>query len=145
MAKTNQKRFLCFSDKSNRKGHQLQQRIGRSSTDGKKMSRGGSFSRHAITQYQVLRRWEDWCLLQLHPLTGRTHQIRLHLQCINCFLVGDSLYGGKKWRDFPCRIKRPMLHALALGFFHPKKREWLEMEAPLPPDIGVAINCLEKM
>jgi len=123
----------------------IEVRIGRSPTIGKKMSREGKFSRDAITRYQVLRQWEEWCLLRLHPLTGRTHQIRLHLQSINCFLVGDSLYGGKRWHDFPCRIERPMLHALVLGFFHPKKEKWMEVKAPLPSDMKEAINCLEEM
>ena len=120
----------------------IEARIGRSPTNGKKMSRGGSLSRHAITHYEVLKRREDWCLLKLHPLTGRTHQIRLHLQSINCFLVGDSLYGGKRWHDFPCPIERPMLHALTLGFFHPRRGKWLELKAPLPPDMLQAISYL---
>ena len=120
----------------------IEAKIGRSPTNGKKMSRGGSLSRDAITRYEVLKRWEDWCLLKLHPLTGRTHQIRLHLQSINCFLVGDSLYGGKRWHSFPCRIERPMLHALTLGFFHPRRGKWMELKAPLPPDIREAIDCL---
>jgi 23S rRNA pseudouridine1911/1915/1917 synthase len=123
----------------------IEAKIGRSPTNGKKMSRGGSLSRNAITRYEVLKRWEDWCLLKLYPLTGRTHQIRLHLQSINCFLVGDSLYGGKRCYDFPCRIERPMLHALTLGFFHPRRGKWMELEAPLPPDIRGAIDCLEEM
>ncbi len=120
----------------------IEGKIGRSPTKGKKMCRGGILSRDAITRYEVLKRWEDWCLLKMHPLTGRTHQIRLHLQSINCFLVGDSLYGGKRWYDFPCRIERPMLHALILGFFHPRKEKWMELKAPLPSDMKEAIDCL---
>lgn len=120
----------------------IEVRIGRSPMGGKKMSREGRLSRNAITRYQVLKQWEEWCLLRLHPLTGRTHQIRLHLQSINCFLVGDSLYGGKRWNDFPCRLERLMLHALTLGFFHPNKQKWMEVKAPLPSDMKGAINCL---
>jgi len=120
----------------------IEVRIGKSPANGKKMSREGKLSREAITHYWVLKRWGKWCLLKLHPLTGRTHQIRLHLQSINCFLVGDSLYGGKKWRDFPCRIERSMLHAFTLGFFHPRREKWMEFKAPLPSDMRRAINCL---
>ena len=120
----------------------IETQIGRSPTDGRKMVRGGRSSRDAVTHYDVLKRRGDWCLLKLRPLTGRTHQIRLHLQSINCFLVGDSLYGGRRWKDFPCRIARPMLHALRLGFFHPRKGEWMEIEAPLPPDMREATVCL---
>jgi len=120
----------------------IEMRIGRSPAGGKKMSREGKFSRESITRYQVLKQWGKWCLLQMQPLTGRTHQIRLHLHSINCLLVGDKLYGGKRWQDFPCKVERGMLHAKSLGFFHPGEKKWMEFEAPLPLDMKKAIDCL---
>jgi len=117
--------------------------IGRNPSDGRKMSRGGKSSREAITYYKVLRRWERWSLLELRPRTGRTHQIRLHLHSINCFLVGDKIYGGRMARDFPYRTERGMLHARVLGFFHPRRGDWMEFEAPLPEDMKRAIKYLE--
>jgi len=86
----------------------------------------------------------EWSLVELHPRTGRTHQIRLHLRCINCFLIGDRVYGKRMAQDFPYRARRGMLHAKILGFFHPERREWMEFEAPLAEDMEQAINYLER-
>ena len=119
-------------------------RIGRSPKSGIKMVREGKLAREAITRYRTLREWGKWSLIQLHPLTGRTHQIRVHLQSINCFLLGDRLYGGRKGREFPILIRRAMLHSKLLGFFHPKRGEWMEFEAPLPADMETIIKFLEK-
>lgn len=117
-------------------------RIERSSRSGIKMSVKGRGGREAVTEYKVLKKWENSSLLKLHPLTGRTHQIRLHLHSINCYLAGDKLYGGKKGRGFPYPAKRTMLHARALGFFHPGKRDWMEFTAPLPQDMKEAMEFL---
>ncbi|MEA1964526.1 MAG: RluA family pseudouridine synthase [Candidatus Aerophobetes bacterium] len=116
--------------------------IGRDPKRGKKMILGRGLSHQAVTHYQVLKKWKNYSLLELHPLTGRTHQIRLHLHLINCFLMGDKIYGGKKWQDFPCKLKRAMLHAKSLGFFHPKTGEWMEFKASLPPDMQNIIDYL---
>lgn len=121
----------------------IEANIGRSPKAGKKMTIGGRYSREAVTTYRILRQWKNWSLLELHPLTGRTHQIRLHLRFINCFLVGDSLYATRREKDFPYKLTRTMLHAKSLGFFHPRKEEWMEFEAPLPEDMNEAIRCLE--
>jgi len=117
--------------------------IERSLHSGVKMSVKGRGGREAITEYKVLKKWENSSLLKLHPLTGRTHQIRLHLHSINCYLAGDKLYGGKKGRGFPYPAKRAMLHARALGFFHPGKRNWMEFTAPLPRDMKEAMEFLD--
>ncbi|MBA7616577.1 Ribosomal large subunit pseudouridine synthase D [subsurface metagenome] len=116
--------------------------IERSSRSGIKMSVKGRGGREAVTEYKVLKKWENSSLLKLHPLTGRTHQIRLHLHSINCYLAGDKLYGGRKGRGFPYPAKRTMLHARALGFFHPGKRDWMEFTAPLPRDMKEAMEFL---
>jgi 23S rRNA pseudouridine1911/1915/1917 synthase len=122
----------------------IEAKIGRSPKAGKKMTVEGRYSREAVTTYRMLRQWENWSLLELHPLTGRTHQIRLHLRFINCFLVGDDLYGERRAKDFLYKLTRAMLHAKSLGFFHPRKEEWMEFEAPLPQDMNDAICCLEE-
>jgi len=120
----------------------IEGKIGRSPKCGKKMILGGRLGHQAVTRYQVLKKWRNYSLIELYPLTGRTHQIRLHLHLINCFLMGDEIYGGKKWQDFPCKLKRAMLHARSLGFFHPKTEEWMEFKASLPSDMQSIIDYL---
>jgi len=118
----------------------IEAEIGRSYRKGIRMSLEGKNPRKAKTDYQVLKEWGKWSLLELSPETGRTHQIRLHLHCINCFLIGDSFYGGKKGREFPYKVRRGMLHAQKLSFLHPQRKEWMKFEAPLPQDMKEAIE-----
>jgi 23S rRNA pseudouridine1911/1915/1917 synthase len=73
--------------------------------------------------------------LLCEPITGRTHQIRVHLAALGCPVVGDEAYGG---RDEA--IGRPALHAWRVSLLHPVTREPLRIEAPLPPDIGALIG-----
>lgn len=122
----------------------IEAEIGRSYRKGTRMSLRGKNPRKAKTGYQVLKEWGKWSLLKLSPETGRTHQIRLHLHCINCFLIGDSFYGGKKGREFPYKVRRGMLHAQKLSFLHPQRKEWMKFEAPLPQDMKEAINYLNR-
>ncbi len=119
-------------------------RIGRSPKFGKKMAREGKLAREAITRYWTLREWGEWSLMKFRLLTGRTHQIRVHLQSINCFLLGDRLYGGKKGREFSIPVQRAMLHSKLLGFFHPHSGKWMEFEVPIPPDMKAIIKFLEE-
>lgn len=130
--------------KPSRKEGLIDLRIGRSPKSGRKMVREGKLAREALTCYQMIQKWGEWSLIQLHPLTGRTHQIRVHLQSINCFLLGDRLYGGKMGREFPIPVQRAMLHSKLLGFFHPNTGEWMEFKAPLPSDMEAVIKFLEK-
>ncbi|MDE2181088.1 MAG: RluA family pseudouridine synthase, partial [candidate division NC10 bacterium] len=92
--------------------------------------------RQAVTNYRVMKRLDDFTLLQLQPHTGRTHQIRVHLSAIGHPVVGDKVYGGRKERKTAVSMKaeRHLLHAWKLGLFHPRTDEWMEFEAPLPPD-----------
>lgn len=84
--------------------------------------------KEAQTGFSVLARREGKSLLLVRPLTGRTHQIRLHLQAIGHPVVGDPVYG---------RSPGPLLlHALRLGFFHPSAGDWREFQAPPPPEFS---------
>ncbi|MGI9605228.1 MAG: RluA family pseudouridine synthase [Acidimicrobiales bacterium] len=107
--------------------------IGRAIRDPTRMTvqEGGKPAR---TTYEVLASWEDPAvsLLSCRLETGRTHQIRVHLEAIGHPVVGDGRYGGgRAGLDFD----RPALHALDLGFEHPGTGEWLEFRSPLPPDL----------
>ena len=94
--------------------------------------------RAALTRYNVVRRYADTTLLEAHPVTGRTHQIRVHLAHLGHPLVGDAVYG----KPSPL-VARHFLHAARLGLWlPPDETEWREFEAPLPPDLSAALDGL---
>lgn len=119
-------------------------KIGRNPKRRTKMVQDEERGREAVSYYRTLRSWGSWSLLEIQPLTGRTHQIRVHLKNLNCFLIGDRLYGGKAGRNFPLQVSRCMLHAKFIGFFHPATRRWVEFEAPIPPDMEQVIDYLRR-
>ncbi len=80
----------------------------------------------AITEFRVRERFSRTTLLEVRPLTGRTHQIRVHLMAIGHAVVGDELYGSQDGAP------RLMLHAWQMKLAHPKTGERLELVAPLP-------------
>lgn len=85
---------------------------------------------YAELDYRVIGHLEGYYLLEINPITGRTHQIRAQLGYINCPIVGDNKYGYPRGS-----LKRTIcLHARALEFVHPVKDEPLRIEAPLPKD-----------
>ena len=94
--------------------------------------------KHAVTHFQVIDRFGDYTLLECRLETGRTHQIRVHMNYIGYPLVGDPKYGPKKTIDFGGQV----LHAGILGFNHPTSGEYLEFEAPLPADYEQLLNDL---
>ena len=88
--------------------------------------------RTAASEYQVLERFHSHTLFEVHPETGRTHQIRLHLAFIGCPIVGDAVYGRKK-PSLP--IKRQFLHAARLVITLPGEQEPRTFESPVPPEL----------
>lgn len=90
----------------------------------------------ASTEYKVVKRFEKYTLLLLKPLTGRTHQIRVHLASIGSPIVGDKLYGGKML------LNRQFLHASRLQITHPKTLKKLTFESPLPTDLTQLLDKL---
>ena len=122
-------------------GARIVTEIGRHDRDRKRMAVGTRKGREAVTTYRVMKRLDGFTLLQVHPETGRTHQIRVHLSAMGHPVVGDKVYGGtreKKFRvsgfGFRVKPKRQLLHAWKLGLFHPRTDNWMEFEAPLPAD-----------
>ena len=115
--------------------------IGRHVYDRKRMAVRTRKGREAVTTYRVMKRLDRFTLLQLHPETGRTHQIRVHLSSIGHAVVGDKVYGGRQERrsgaragTYEVKAERHLLHAWKLGLFHPRTNEWMEFEARLPAD-----------
>jgi 23S rRNA pseudouridine1911/1915/1917 synthase len=93
---------------------------------------GGDF---AETHFQALRQSGDLALVEAKPLTGRTHQIRVHLLHCGAPILGDSLYGGKD-----SRVPRLMLHAKSLSFAHPVTGRDLRIQAPVPSDFATLME-----
>lgn len=102
--------------------------IARSKKDRKKMAVDAE-GREAVTEWKVLQYGKGCTLLDVHILTGRTHQIRVHMKHIGHPVCGDPLYGTERG----VRVSRLMLHAYSLAFTHPGTGERMTFTAPLPP------------
>lgn len=87
------------------------------------------------TDYEVLRQTNEYALLKVRPLTGRTHQIRVHMAYLGHPLAGDTLYGGNDET-----IKRHALHAYEVHLSHPITAEHLCLRAPLPKDMQALVR-----
>lgn len=96
--------------------------------------------KHAVTHFQVIERLGNYTLVECRLETGRTHQIRVHMNYIGYPLVGDPKYGPKKTIDFGGQV----LHAGVLGFVHPTTEEYLEFEVPIPDDYVALLEQLRK-
>ncbi|MGE5593529.1 MAG: RluA family pseudouridine synthase [Betaproteobacteria bacterium] len=92
--------------------------------------------RAALTEYEVLEELGGHALLKVHPVTGRTHQIRVHLAHIGHPIVGDPVYGGRRGKpsDWP-EISGQALHAASVSLDHPRTGERMTFTAPLPTDM----------
>lgn len=105
--------------------------IGRDKQDRQSMTVTEDNSREAVTHFTVLERFENYTHVLCQLETGRTHQIRVHMKYIGYPLAGDPKYGPKKTLE----INGQALHAAVLGFVHPRTKEELEFEAPIPADM----------
>ena len=103
--------------------------LGRSKKDRKKMAVDPE-GREAVTEWKVMAEGRGCTLLDVYILTGRTHQIRVHLKSIHHPVCGDPIYGAEKGVKVPCL----MLHAFSLAFEHPRTHEKMAFQAPLPED-----------
>jgi len=91
--------------------------------------------KQATTQYQVRQYLDDYTLVEVSPLTGRTHQIRVHLSAIGYPVVGDPVYGVKS-----ARLGRQFIHAYRLGFRLPSTKQYQEFVSSLPVDLERALE-----
>jgi 23S rRNA pseudouridine1911/1915/1917 synthase len=112
--------------------------IGRDNRHRQQMTITALEGREARTHFRVQQRFARHTLLLLQLETGRTHQIRVHLQAIGHPVVGDAVYGtGKHIQGI--RLQRQFLHAYQLSFKHPSTGAMLEFEAPLPSDLQAVL------
>ncbi|MFQ6607947.1 MAG: RluA family pseudouridine synthase [Fidelibacterota bacterium] len=111
--------------------------------------------REAVTSYRVIESFEDFSLIELQPRTGRTHQLRVHMQSLGHSIFGDGVYGGDRPRNrglSPQKKKivtalfrimsRQALHALSIRFYHPGQKQFLELIAPLSEDFQTLLTLL---
>jgi 23S rRNA pseudouridine1911/1915/1917 synthase len=114
--------------------------IGRDPSHRKRMAIvSESRGREAISEYKTLEEFQGFTLLEFHPLTGRTHQIRLHCAFLKCPIVGDGVYGRKK---STVDIDRHFLHAYRLKIILPEEKEHRLFEAPLPDELEQVLVAL---
>lgn len=124
--------------------------IGRHPVDRKKMSTRSRRARSAETRWKLRRAFQGASLLEVSLMTGRTHQIRVHLAAIGHGILGDPLYGkgclggrsGSPTARAASSPSRQMLHAWRIGFYHPASNLPLDFEAPLPRDMVETLRRL---
>jgi 23S rRNA pseudouridine1911/1915/1917 synthase len=129
--------------------------IARSAKDRKIFTVSASEGKHAHTFYEVIEEFDFTSLIKLKLKTGRTHQIRVHLNHVKHPIFGDPAYGGRvivygsnmakikpRVENLLELMKRQALHAKTLGFIHPRTKEKIFLESPLPLDFG---SLLEKL
>lgn len=113
--------------------------IGRDVNDRQKMAVTKNNSKEAVTNFTVLKRFNDMTLIECRLETGRTHQIRVHMAYIGYPVYGDPKYGYK--RDD--QRYGQYLHAKTLGFVHPTSGEYMEFDSPLPDFFEEKLNELK--
>jgi 23S rRNA pseudouridine1911/1915/1917 synthase len=134
--------------------------VGRHPTHRLKMAANRRDARHAVTHYRVAEKFGDTAsLLECDLETGRTHQIRVHMEFIGHPLIGDPLYGiqdsagrallkkggyGEEAAEAVFGFPRQALHAFQISFIHPLSEEEMTFDAPLPPDLAELISILEQ-
>lgn len=112
--------------------------IKRDPKDRMKMSVQAS-GRIAITDFKVVKFFDDCCLVEFSLQTGRTHQIRVHAKHLGHPVVGDRLYGKERKS-----LAGQLLHAYKLSFVHPRTQKEMEFQAPLPDHFKDFLKTLEK-
>ena len=113
--------------------------IGRDINDRKKMAITAN-GKEAITHFKVLKRYKDATLIELKLETGRTHQIRVHMNYINHPVVNDPVYGKRKLINNTGQC----LHAKELGFIHPTTKKYMEFSSELPKCLVDILNQFEE-
>lgn len=116
--------------------------IGRDKNNRKKMCVTADNSKDAITNIKVLERYEKATLIECSLETGRTHQIRVHMDYIGHPIVNDPVYGHNKLID---NEFGQMLHAKTIGFIHPKTKEYMEFNSEVPHKFIEILNIFKSV
>lgn len=113
--------------------------IGRDASDRKKMAVTENNSKEAITHLKVIKKYKDYTLVSLILETGRTHQIRVHMNYIGYPIYNDPVYNTKKCSEFG-----QFLHSYKMDFIHPITQKEMHFEAPIPKEFQEFIDALDK-
>ena len=113
--------------------------IGRDPKDRKKMTVTATNSKEAITHLKVLKKYKDYTLVSLILETGRTHQIRVHMNYIGYPVYNDPVYNTKKCTEFG-----QFLHSYKMDFIHPITNKEMHFESPIPEEFQSFIDSLDK-
>ncbi len=146
---------ICWGSFPEKSGT-IEANLGRSLSDRKKIIVRED-GKPAITHYEVIEEYDSLSLVQLNLMTGRTHQIRVHLAHVHRPIFGDPTYGGRrivfgdvtpKRKAFIHtlleRLPRQALHAKTIGFIHPETKNKMFFESELPGDMAYVIEQLRK-
>jgi len=116
-------------------------------------------AKDACSFYEVIERFRGYTFCRIQPRTGRTHQIRVHLASVGCPVVADKIYSGRDClrisdlapprelagEEDEVLLDRQALHAYRIRFRHPRRGEWVEITAPLPPDLERTLAALRRL
>ncbi len=137
--RTMEKHYLAVVEgRMKEESGEIEKPIDRSKKDRKKMAIDPE-GRYALSRWTLVENLRDAALVNVHILTGRTHQIRVHMKSIGHPLAGDSIYGLSKGG---VRVPRLMLHAYTLDFTHPRSGERLHFEDEPPQEFLAAVDKL---
>jgi 23S rRNA pseudouridine1911/1915/1917 synthase len=125
------KRYLAIT-LGNPGNGEIRTLIGRDPKNRQKMAVVTENGKESITRFETLKLQDDLALVSIDLMTGRTHQIRVHMQHHKTPILGDILYGSKKTNE-KFKIDKQLLHAWQIEFVHPKSGTMLKFEAPIPP------------
>lgn len=140
-----EKTYLALVHREMREDHGfIKAPIGRDPHRRTRMSARVRQGREAATEFRVLRRFPGFTYLEVHPKTGRTHQIRTHLASIGHPVVGDPVYGAPRRVEGMPPLDRYFLHAHRIAFRHPATGELVTVESPLPAELQTWLEALER-
>lgn len=146
------RQYLAITQGRMTAGGTVDEPIGRHAVDRKRNAVREN-GKPAISHYRVIERFARHTLIEVKLETGRTHQIRVHMEYIHFPLLGDPVYGGRFRLPPGCSealqlvlrsFKRQALHAAKLGLIHPLTGEYLEWEAPMPEDMLNLLSALRE-
>ena len=124
-----------------KKTGRLEHNLGRHPINRKKQTVINSGGKVAISHFNIEASFSLASQVGIKISTGRTHQIRVQMAHIGHAVIGDKLYGNRKYKKI-VHVDRHMLHASKISFMHPNRKECLSFEAPLPNDM---VACIEKL